>query len=157
MKYVYDKIGNKLEDINIYIQNDGSSQDIVKEKFKNDINSVLFSTGIFWEGIDIKGKSLSNLIIARLPFPIVDPVMEYKKNLYGDKGFEKVYIPEMLIKLKQGVGRLIRSENDKGIVCILDSRLNKYEKVVKNTLPIKNIVKSIDELKEFVLKNNINI
>lgn len=156
MKYVYEKIGDKIEDINIYVQNDGSSQDIVKNKFKNDINSVLFSTGIFWEGIDIKGKSLSNLIIARLPFPVVDPIMEYKKSLYGDKGFEKVYIPEMLIKLKQGVGRLIRSESDKGIVCILDSRLPKYEKVVKNTLPIKNITSSIEEVKQFIYKNKID-
>ena len=127
-----------------------------KNKFKKDINSVLFSTGIFWEGIDIKGKSLSNLIIARLPFPVVDPIMEYKKSLYGNKGFEKVYIPEMLIKLKQGVGRLIRSENDTGIVCILDSRLSKYEKVVQNTLPIKNIVKNIDDLKQFINEKGIN-
>lgn len=156
MKYVYQKIGNKINDINVYVQNDGSSQDVVKNKFKDDINSVLFSTGIFWEGIDIRGKSLSNLIIARLPFPVVDPVMEYKKSLYGDKGFEKVYIPEMLIKLKQGVGRLIRSEDDKGIVCILDSRLSKYEKVVQDTLPIKKIVRSIEEVRTFVEENKIN-
>lgn len=156
MKYVYEKIGSKLNDINVYVQNDGSSQDKIKNKFKNDINSVLFSTGIFWEGIDIKGESLSNLIIARLPFPVVNPIMEYKKSLYGDKGFEKVYIPEMLIKLKQGVGRLIRSETDKGIVCILDSRLSKYEKTVKKTLPIKKIVTSIDEVKKFVHQNGID-
>lgn len=79
-----------------------------------------------------------------------------KKSLYGNQGFEKVYIPEMLIKLKQGVGRLIRSENDKGIVCILDSRLPKYEKAVKKTLPIKKITKSIEELKQFVYKNKID-
>ena len=123
---------------------------------RNDINSVLFSTGIFWEGIDIKGESLSNLIIARLPFPVVDPVIEYKKSLYNKNGFKKVYIPEMLIKLKQGVGRLIRSETDKGIVCILDSRLPKYETVIKETIPIKNFVYSIDKVKKFVEKNNIN-
>ena len=83
----------------------------------------MFSTGIFWEGIDIKGKALLNLIIARLPFPVVDPIMEYKKSKYKN-GFNKVYISEMLIKLKQGIGRLIRSETDKGIVCILDSRMD---------------------------------
>ena len=149
MNYVYKQIGNKINDINIYIQNDGSSQDIIKQKFKEDINSVLFSTGIFWEGIDIPGKSLSNLIIARLPFPIVDPVIEYKKNIYG---FNKVYIPEMLIKLKQGIGRLIRNENDKGIVCILDSRIKAYEKIVKKTIPIKNFTYNIDILKDFVKK-----
>lgn len=155
MKYVYDKIGNKIDDINIYIQNDGSSQDVVKKKFSEDINSVLFSTGIFWEGIDIEGEALSNLIIARLPFPIVDPILEYKKSTYGEDGFAKVYMPEMLIKLKQGVGRLIRSETDKGIISILDSRLKsneKYKKAVLDALPIDNLVYDIKDVKEFVDK-----
>lgn len=157
MNYVYNKIGSCLDGINIYIQNDGSSQDTIKEKFKNDIDSVLFSTGIFWEGIDIKGVSLSNLIIARLPFPVVDPVIEYKKETYGEDGFDKVYLPEMLIKLKQGVGRLIRSEDDKGIVCILDSRINKkYKEVVQESIPIKNFTTDIEEVKKLVKKYNIN-
>lgn len=157
MNYVYSKIGNKIDDINIYIQNDGSSQDVVKNKFKEDINSVLFSTGIFWEGIDIKGESLSNLIIARLPFPVVDPIMQYKKSVYGKDGFSKVYIPEMLIKLKQGVGRLIRSEDDKGIVCILDSRMNdKYQEVIKKSLPIKNFTSDLEDVKKLVKKYNID-
>lgn len=156
MNYVYKKIGNKLDDINIYIQNDGSSQDKVKEQFKNDINSVLFSTGIFWEGIDIKGKALSNLIIARLPFPVVDPIMEYKKSKYKN-GFNKVYIPEMLIKLKQGIGRLIRSETDKGIICILDSRMDaKYQDVIRQSIPIKNFTTDIEEIKKFVKEIKIN-
>lgn len=157
MNYVYNKIGTNLDGINIYIQNDGSSQDTIKEKFKNDIDSVLFSTGIFWEGIDIKGISLSNLIIARLPFPVVDPVIEYKKVTYGDEGFDKVYLPEMLIKLKQGVGRLIRSEDDKGIVCILDSRINKkYKDAVQDSIPIKNFTTDMDEVKKLVKKYDIN-
>ena len=159
MNYVYKQIGDKFDDINIYIQRDGSSQDEIKEKFRNDINSVLFSTGIFWEGIDIKGESLSSLIIARLPFPVVDPIMEYKKDLYGADGFNKVYIPEMLIKLKQGIGRLIRSETDKGIVSILDSRLNtnkNYQDLVKETIPIKNFVYNIKDVEKFVKDNKID-
>lgn len=156
MEYVYSKIGTKLNDINIYIQNDGSSQEKVKEQFKNEINSVLFSTGIFWEGIDIKGKSLSNLIIARLPFPVVDPIMEFKKSKYKN-GFKKVYIPEMLIKLKQGVGRLIRSEDDKGIVCILDSRMNdKYKELIRKSIPIKNFTSEIKDVEQFVIKNKLS-
>ena len=151
MNYVYNQIGKKLNGLDVYIQNDGSSQDIIKEKFKNNTNSILFSTGIFWEGIDIKGESLSNLIIARLPFPVVDPIIEYKSSLY-ENGFKEVYIPEMLIKLKQGVGRLIRSETDKGIVSILDSRVSKYEDIIKETLPIKNFTSNMDDVKEFVKK-----
>lgn len=154
MKYIYSKIGNKINDINIYIQSDGSSQERVKEQFKNDINSVLFSTGIFWEGINIKGESLSNLIIARLPFPVVDPIIENKKEQYNDNS---VYISEMLITLKQGVGRLIRDENDKGIVCILDSRVKNYEKVIRDTLPIKNITYDIDDVNDFVNQKSLKL
>ena len=154
MKYVYNKIGDKLDDINIYVQSDGSSQEKVKEQFKNDINSVLLSTGIFWEGINIKGESLSNLIIARLPFPVVDPIIENKKEQYNDNS---VYISEMLITLKQGVGRLIRDENDKGIVCILDSRVKNYEKVIRDTLPIKNITHNIDDVNDFVNQKSLKL
>lgn len=157
MNYVYNKLKDSFEDIIIYIQNDGSSQNKIKEQFKTNINSVLFSTGTFWEGIDIKGESLSNLIIARLPFPIVDPIMEYKKNCYKD-GFDKVYIPEMLIKLKQGVGRLIRGYDDKGVITILDSRLSnnkKYLSRVKEALPIKNITTDIKEVEKFIKAKGI--
>ena len=154
MKDVYSKIGNKLDDINIYIQSEGSSQEKVKEQFKNDINSVLFSTGTFWEGINIKGESLSNLIIARLPFPVVDPIMENKKEQYNDN---KVYLSNMLTILKQGVGRLIRDENDKGIVCILDSRVKNYERRIKETLPIKNITYDIDDVNNFVNQKNLRL
>lgn len=156
MNFVYSQIGSRIDDIDIYIQSDGSSQDSIKDKFKKNVNSVLFSTGIFWEGIDIKGYSLSNLIIARLPFPVVNPIMEYKRSLIKD-GFVKVYIPEMLIKLKQGVGRLIRNEEDKGIVCLLDSRVEKYEEIIKETLPIKNCVYNIMDVKAFVKDNKIDV
>ena len=92
-----------------------------------------------------------------LPFPVVDPVIEYKKESYGEDGFNKVYLPEMLIKLKQGVGRLIRSEEDKGIVCILDSRINKkYKDVVQESIPIKNFTTNIEEVKKLVKKYDIN-
>ena len=155
MHYVYSKLGSKINGIDVFIQNQGSSQDLVKEKFRNNINSILFSTGIFWEGIDIKGPSLSNLIIARLPFPVVDPIIEYKSSLYKD-GFSSVYLPEMLIKLKQGVGRLIRCESDTGIVSILDSRVTRYEDAIKETLPIKNFTKDEGEIKEFVKKLELN-
>ena len=99
---------------------------------------------------------MSNLIIARLPFPVVDPIMEFKKSKYKN-GFKKVYIPEMLIKLKQGVGRLIRSEDDKGIVCILDSRMNdKYKELIRKSIPIKNFTSEIKDVEQFVIKNKLS-
>ena len=91
------------------------------------MNSVLLGTGAYWEGIDIRGKSLSNLVIFRLPFPVPDPIIEHKVSLAKD-GLMDVRVPEMIIKLKQGIGRLIRSFSDKGIVSIIDPRLRDQPK-----------------------------
>lgn len=71
------------------------------------MNSVLLGTGAYWEGIDIRGKSLSNLVIFRLPFPVPDPIIEHKVSSAKD-GMMDVRVPEMIIKLKQGIGRLIQ-------------------------------------------------
>ncbi|WP_186673950.1 ATP-dependent DNA helicase, partial [Sporosarcina sp. BP05] len=92
---------------NILVQVEGSSQNEIKDQFIEDEKSVLLSTGIFWEGMNIPGPSLSNLIIYKLPFPVPHPILDYKSSLVDD-GFSQVYIPEMLIKLRQGLGRLIR-------------------------------------------------
>lgn len=106
-----------------------------------------------FEGIDIKGESLSSVIITRLLFPVVDPVVMEKANVYQD-GFQKVYLPEMLLKLKQGAGRLIRGEEDKGIVSILDSRFlimdEKYNHLLTDSLPFKEITTDIEDVKDFV-------
>lgn len=153
MKLVYDNL--KMENLpyNLLIQKDGSSQNSTKEDFKNDINSVLLSTGTFWEGIDIKGKSLSSVIIVRLPFPIPDPIIEYKCSVVDDK--LKVLIPEMKIKLKQGIGRLIRGKDDTGIVSILDSRIERYLNKVLECIPTSNIIYDIDDVKSFAIKHSI--
>ena len=126
---------------------------MTKEEFKNDINSVLLSTGSFWEGIDIKGKSLSNVIIVRLPFPIPDPIIEYKCSVVDDN--EKVLIPEMKIKLKQGIGRLIRGKDDTGIISILDSRIERHLNKVLECIPTSNITYDIEDVKKFVIEKNI--
>ena len=120
---------------------------------KSNINSVLLSTGSFWEGIDIKGEALSNVIIVRLPFPIPTPIIEYKCSVVDNK--EEVLIPEMKIKLKQGIGRLIRSKDDTGIISILDSRIERYIDKVSECIPTTNITKNIDDIKEFVINKKI--
>ena len=102
----------------------GSSAAI--ERFKESNGGVLFASGALWEGIDIPGNALSMLIIVKLPFQVPDPIGEYEQTLYKNM-FEykrRVIVPEMLIKLKQGIGRLIRTEKDSGVVAILDSRVN---------------------------------
>jgi len=124
--------------------------DVVKNKFKDEVDSCLFATGAFWEGIDIKGSSLSNLIICHLPFPVVDPVSEYKASKYSvENRFREVYLNEMVQKLAQGTGRLIRGVDDKGIVCILDSRVEKNLEEIKRVLPFSRYTSNIDDVYEF--------
>jgi len=118
-----------------------------------DVDSILLGTGTFWEGIDIKGEALSCVIIFRLPFPVPDPIIKYKCEISRDKMFE-VLLPHMIIKLKQGVGRLIRNKTDKGIIAILDPRLgNKskenYKDIVWNALPIKNRTNDLKKIEKF--------
>ena len=110
------------------------------ERFKASGNGVLFASGALWEGIDIPGDVLSMLIIVRLPFAVPDPVSEWERTLYAgmDEYKSKVIVPEMLVKLKQGFGRLIRNETDTGAVAILDSRANEngaYRRRVLAALP----------------------
>lgn len=95
---------------------------MIKE-FKEDKNSVLLGMGAYWEGVSIEGEVLTSLIIFKLPFLIPDPVSDYKKTLVENPLME-VDVPEMIIKLRQGVGRLIRNATDKGIATILDSRIS---------------------------------
>jgi len=156
MQEVYEYLKNQV-DFPIYIQEEGKEKLLI-ENFQNEENSCLLGTGTFYEGIDIKGNSLSQVIIAKLPFPIVEPVVIDKASVYTN-GFEEVYLPEMLIKLKQGVGRLIRSENDTGIISILDSRMqnynDKYNDIINSNLPNTTITTSLDEVKDFS-KQKIN-
>lgn len=150
---VYSILKGKNLGYNIIKQRSMSSQDEILEEFKNDEDSVLLATGTFWEGIDVPGKALSNLIIFRLPFPPPDPILEYKKNTSKDFLME-VSVPLMVVKLRQGVGRLIRKHTDTGIVSILDSRIgdnssSSYKKIVFDSIPMKNRTKDINKVKDF--------
>lgn len=155
MKRVYKEINERYSyPFNLFIQGDNNSGNI-KREFADDIDSVLFATGTFWEGIDVKGKSLSNLIICRLPFSNLDPILEGKASSYdSDERFKMVYYRDMMIKLSQGIGRLIRSENDTGIVCILDSRVYKYNGKILNDLSLPSTT-DFDELERFVYDKKI--
>ena len=124
------------------------------ERFKESRNGVLFASGALWEGIDIPGDALSMLIIVKLPFQVPDPIGEYEQTLYMDM-FEyksRVVVPEMLIKLKQGFGRLIRTERDSGVVAILDSRVNligAYRGRVIDALPDCRVTDEVDDVIRF--------
>ena len=153
MEEVYSILSEKNLPYKILMQQPGSSQDKVLNEFKEDTNSVLLGTGAYWEGISIEGKSLSNVIIFRLPFPVPDPIIEYKCSVAKDALMD-VRVPEMIIKLKQGIGRLIRNFTDTGIVCIIDRRLRdeppeRYHDITWDSLPIKNRTSSLEELRKF--------
>ncbi|MCM8529023.1 MAG: DEAD/DEAH box helicase [Lentisphaeraceae bacterium] len=126
---------------NLLKQGDGLSNLKLVEEFKKDINSVLFGTHSFWTGIDVPGESLSNVIIVKLPFAVPDhPVVQAKiENITqnGGNSFMDYSVPEAVLKLRQGAGRLIRSKTDKGIIAVLDGRLHSkfYGKVFLNSLP----------------------
>lgn len=153
MEYVYKRLSNMHLPYKILIQHSGSSQEYVLEKFRKDINSVIHGTGTFWEGINIEGESLSQVIIYKLPFPYPDPIISEKMKESDDPLME-IAVPEMIIKLRQGIGRLIRSESDKGIVSILDPRVSskikaRYRNVALNSLPVKNRTEDIGEIRDF--------
>lgn len=152
MKAVHERLMQKKKPYNILLQEDGMDAENLKEAFKEDETSCLLATGAFWEGIDVKGKSLENVIVAKLPFPTVDPIVQEKASRYVN-GFEEVYLKEMLLKLKQGTGRLIRSNDDKGIVAILDPRAKDYAESILEALPYKNVTGQMYEVTGFACKN----
>ena len=102
----------------------------ILKNFKDDVSSVLFATDSFWQGVDVPGESLSQVIIVKLPFTVPnDPVFKARSEAIRKKGgnsFRELSVPEAIIKFRQGVGRLIRKNTDKGTVVVLDRRI--YEK-----------------------------
>ena len=153
MSFVYGRLTNAGLPFKLMIQDDSSSQQRRLERFKADTDSVILGSGTLWEGINIEGESLSQVIIYKLPFPVPDPINQYKMSLVEDP-IKEVAVPEMLIKLKQGAGRLIRSVTDRGIVSILDPRVSSsskaaYREMVLSSLPIKNRTEEVCDLAEF--------
>ncbi|MCH2207694.1 MAG: ATP-dependent DNA helicase [Lentisphaerales bacterium] len=122
-------------------QGDGLGNLKLVEQFKKDVHSVLFGTDSFWTGIDVPGEALSNVIIVKLPFAVPDhPVVQAKIehiNRQNGNSFMELSVPEAVLKLRQGVGRLIRSKTDTGIIAILDSRVKtkRYGQVFLKSLP----------------------
>ena len=96
-------------------------------RFKNEAGSILFGVDSFWQGIDVQGKALSNVIITKLPFSVPDhPIIEARLEDIRKRGgdaFLEYNLPEAVLRFKQGFGRLVRSKKDTGIVAVLDSRI----------------------------------
>jgi ATP-dependent DNA helicase DinG len=127
--------------MNLLIQGGGMPRTKLLEQFKSMPRSVLFGTDSFWGGVDVPGEALSNVIITRLPFAVPDtPLIEAKLELIQARGgdaFTEYSLPEAILKLRQGVGRLIRTTTDHGIIVILDNRIvtRPYGRAFMQALP----------------------
>ncbi len=129
------------ENIALYSQADGAPRTQLLEQFKGNPRSVLFGTDSFWQGVNVPGDALVNVIITKLPFSVPDlPLLEARLEairLRGGNPFAEYQLPEAAIKLKQGFGRLIRSHTDEGTVVILDPRVRtkQYGRLFLDSLP----------------------
>jgi ATP-dependent DNA helicase DinG len=113
--------------IELFVHGSGADRGELLRRFKSNTGGVLFGTDSFWQGVDVPGEALSNVIIVRLPFavpthPLVQGRIEYIKS-QGHNPFFSYQLPAAIIKFKQGFGRLIRNKTDSGIVVVLDSRI----------------------------------
>lgn len=140
----------------IFVQGDGPKMRLIEE-FRAHGNAVLVGSMSFWEGVDVKGEALSLVVIDKIPFaPPNDPVMMARSRAVeasGRRPFDEITLPEAVITLKQGAGRLIRSEGDRGMLVICDPRiLNKgYGKVVRDSLPDFYCTRREEKALEFFL------
>jgi predicted DnaQ family exonuclease/DinG family helicase len=125
------------EDIYLYEQGDGASPNALLESFKATDRAVLLGTRSFWEGVDVPGDSLSVVVLTKLPFDVpTDPLIAARSEMYEDS-FQEYYLPEAILKFRQGFGRLIRTASDRGVVAILDRRVltKQYGRLFLESLP----------------------
>lgn len=124
MQYCIDNLRHDFErHFLVLVQGELPKGEIAK-RFAADGSAVLFATKSFWEGVDIPGEALRNVLIDKLPFPAPSPLLKARMNAVGDKeSFMLIQVPHMITELKQGVGRLIRRADDRGVCAIFDPRL----------------------------------
>jgi ATP-dependent DNA helicase DinG len=127
------------------------------ERFRETPNAVLFATASFWQGVDVQGEQLSCVIIDKLPFAVpTDPVVAARSRFIEDNGgkpFFEYSVPQAVITLKQGIGRLIRSRTDRGVIAILDPRLRtkSYGRDFLQSLPRMRITSDLTDVESILL------
>jgi ATP-dependent DNA helicase DinG len=154
MRDVYERIRRRTG-YPVLVQGKAPRNELL-EKFRSTPHAVLFATSSFWQGVDVQGPQLSAVIIDRLPFAVpTDPVVAsriHQINEDGGNSFGDYQIPQAVISLKQGFGRLIRSEADRGVLVILDHRLVKksYGKIFLESLPPYSRTNHLEEVMDFM-------
>jgi len=124
-------------DITVFEQGEGASASALLETFKDTPRAVLLGTRAFWEGVDVPGEALSVLVIAKLPFDVPsDPIIAARSESFDDP-FHEYNLPEAILRFRQGFGRLIRTQTDRGVVVILDKRVltKSYGRLFIESLP----------------------
>jgi len=149
MRDVYEQVRHRI-DFPSFIQGQASKNGLL-ERFRKTEGAVLFATASFWQGVDVQGEALSCVIIAKLPFAVpTDPVVAARQRFIDDNGGNSFYdysVPGAILTLKQGLGRLIRSTSDRGVLSILDPRLRTkaYGRLFLQSLPPCHVTNNLKE------------
>lgn len=156
MNTVYDRLLDlSLEGFTLLKQGSGSRSEVM-QRFKTGRKAVLLAVASYWEGIDVPGEALSCVILVKLPFSVpTEPIMEARFEhikRQGDDAFQSYSLPQAVLRLKQGFGRLIRTASDKGVVAILDHRVQnrQYGKAFLKELPPAKITHSLEEVRKLL-------
>ena len=150
MQSLYDNVWAEV-DYPCLLQGSASKGQLLRQ-FRETPNAVLFATSSFWQGVDVRGEQLSCVIIDKLPFAVpTDPIVAARQRSIEDSGGSSFYeysVPQAIIALKQGLGRLIRSTTDRGVLAILDPRLRTkvYGRTFLQSLPPCRVTSRIDDL-----------
>jgi len=129
---------------------------VLLERFKNTEGAVLFATASFWQGVDVPGEQLSCVIVDRLPFAVPsDPVVAARVEALQDEGrnaFAEFQVPQAVLSLKQGFGRLIRTKTDRGVLALLDTRIQRmpYGKIFLESLPRYRVTHELTDVGRFL-------
>src|SRR5215204_3218960 len=149
MRALYERVHREV-DFPCFVQGSMAKAGLL-ERFRTTPNAVLFATASFWQGVDVRGEQLSCVIIDKLPFAVpTDPVVAARQRFIEEQGGSSFYeysVPQAIITLKQGLGRLIRSATDRGLLAVLDPRLRtaSYGRLFLNSLPPCRVTSNLSE------------
>jgi ATP-dependent DNA helicase DinG len=154
MNDLFERVRNRV-DFPLLLQGT-APRSVLLERFKNTRHAVLFATSSFWQGVDVPGEQLSCVIVDRLPFAVPsDPIVAARVRALQEEGrnpFSEFQVPQAVLALKQGFGRLIRTKTDRGVLVLLDTRITRmpYGKIFLESLPHYRTTQDLTEVERFL-------